>query len=665
MVPDVRSLARNFFSSQHPSVISTLPTVTVNEFSGLDELFRSVLSGIRPSMTAREFITRNTTFEASDRNNKIRQISQLLNSLLSSNEATFIIDDGGVLDDAGALQSEIDDIVSNLETRPHPPVIFIAPRMIPEKHRRREKDISYLSLRSLRPEYSKRLMQRLLRDKDISVATDQLDNLVDLTDGHPFNFYKIIEEVSALGTDAFLADSAGFIDWKHRQSSQYISRINLSDQDIVILGVLNIVPEVDFGAICDATSIKASEVSEALSKLSDLHVVEAKNATFKISPALRIAVERDKRIGLLGPSRARAVEAIAASLSVRLEEGTASIVLANAAVISALETGKTLPQIINALLLPSHYVWLSKRKYDERAFEECIRLATEALKGRARLSTGGTIAACRFKCLAAARTGRSGDFKDGMEILQSVAVSDFARSNVYFLIGFEARLNGRLPIAEDNFRKSFDLSPGNTSASRELAAVCLARGNLDEAERYARVAYSQAPTNPYFLDILISTLIRKYGNKIEYRVDIERLFDDLEAVGDEDGRSFYTTRKAEFELLWGDKMEALRLIDEAILKTPHIFEARRIRAKIKIKVRDFNGANSDIRWMNDRVYKNDNFERRTNYRDFIEVKAEYLTEVGEFGEAKSIYDDRNVFSNEERLEAVRLIEIAQAYKRKP
>lgn len=97
-------------------------------------------------------------------------------------------------------------------------------------------------------------------------------------------------------------------------------------------------------------------------------------------------------------------------------------------------------------------------------------------------------------CLAAARLGEQKLFDDGIAKLQSVARSDWAKSNIAFLQGFNSRLKGNLPRAEIFFRDSFSLSPGNVSAARELAAICLARDNLDEAERFAREARSHVRT---------------------------------------------------------------------------------------------------------------------------------------------------------------------------
>jgi hypothetical protein len=54
-------------------------------------------------------------------------------------------------------------------------------------------------------------------------------------------------------------------------------------------------------------------------------------------------------------------------------------------------------------------------------------------------------------------------------------------------------------------------------------------------------------------------------------------------------------------------------------------------------------------------------ERRTNFRAYLETNAQYLLNSSRYKEAKEIYDDPAVFTEEERKKAVRDIEIAEAF----
>ena len=472
----------------------------------------------------------------------------------------------------------------------------------------------------------------------------------------------MIDEIGDSSLQVFLADQRSFIDWKHRQSSEYLKRTELNEAEIGILATLKIVPELDFESIVDATEGDAEMLSEAILRLVGIHVLESTQESFFISPPVKVAVERDVRIRLAAEKEKATIRRLAEFLSLRLEEGTAPVVLINSTVLASLQSGVNMPEIASAFLLPSHYIWMAKRNYDNGNWDECVRYARRAVEGRARLSIGGIVGACRFLCLATSRLGDQATFSSGLTILEGLADDNGAKSNVNFLKGFNFRLQGHVPKAEEYFRKAYRLSPGNASAARELASVCLDRGNLDEAERFAREAQQHAGSNPFLVDILVAILIKKYGRRGNTNAELEQMFQLLEQVGDEAGRSFYVTRKAEFEHMWGDNNAALRLVEEAIAKTPNLFEARRLHAESLLKAGNKVRALEAIEVMKRMVRERDPHVRRTNYRQYLQTFAHYLMDVDRFDEAKAIYRDLTVFSEEERQQNVQDIDTVQAYR---
>jgi hypothetical protein len=630
----------------------------------LEELYRKVLSALRPTMSAVEFRARIQGFTAAPSTERPRLVAQLLNTLSSVNEAALLVDNGGLLTDAGVLVAEIDQVVGHLNPRPHPSVAFISNRMIPKKFKRAEDDLSYVAVKSLDRQTSSRLMGKLLRDSGINVNPGDLDDLVKLADGHPFNFYRIVEECVERGVAPFTANPSEYIEWKHRYSSEYVKRVVFSEVERSVLALMLTVPELDFDGIVTALPFQKADLSDALQRLGYLHVVESNEDRFAIAPSLRVAVERDRRVRLPSDVQNDAIKKLARSLAVRLEEGTAQVALVDTAILAALESGDTLSGFAAAFLLPSHYVWMAKRHYDQKRWGESIRASQEAIRGSDRLSYDGQIAAFRYLCLSAARLGEDATFSEGMRGLEQISTTDWAKSNVAFLKGFNARLRGNIPVAEKLFEEAYRLSPGNLSAGRELAAVCLARGHLDRAEYLAREAHSRAPNNPYNLDILIAVLIRKRGKETGNSYEIDTLLSALEADDRESGRSFYTTRKAQLEHLWGNNKEALVLIEQAIRKTSRIFEPHHLKAEILLKEGNAAKAFEEITLMGEIVNSRDPNERRSNFRLYRETLAHYYVEVGRFDDAKAVYRDLSLFDEEEQARGIREIDIVQAYLRK-
>lgn len=656
-----RTLTRNFYKQYFPHVNQIFPAIDLEEFSGLEELYRSVLSALRPSLPARTFLSTVLGFRAASSEEKQRLVAQEFNALLAEREAAFVMDKGGVLTDAGAMLPVLDAIVANLEAQPHPPVIFVSPRMIPRRFRRREEDVSYLALTSLSPSATEELISLLTRGRSIKLSGTALEELVTLSDLHPFNIYRMVEEIADCGADAFLADPTNFIEWKHRQSSEYLSKLEFEKVEELVLAILKVVPQLDFTSIVEALNLDDAPTSAALLRLVNLHIVEAASDSFMLSPALRIAVERDRRFRLSEGLQRTAVTTLANSLSIRLQEGTAPIVLVNSAVLASLQTGGALSSIAAGFLLPSHQVWMAKRCYDDRLWTECIRFARRAIEGRDRLSSEGLVGACRYLCLASARVGEQDTFSKGIGILEAIARNDWAKSNVAFLKGFNARLKGHLPVAEEQFRKAYSLSPGNFAAAREISSACLERGNLEDAERFAREAQRIAQRNAHVVDILVAVLIRKREMKVSSDSELEEMFEVLKQVGEQDGRSFYTTRRAEYEYMQKNFQEALRLIERAVDRTPSLFEPRRLHAEICLRLGNKVKAAEAISVMKEMVNSNRPDERRKNYRQYLETYSHYLTEVGQFEKAKSLFNDNRVFTEEERHAEIKQIEIVQGH----
>lgn len=656
-----RALIRKFYQDHYPNVGKIFPTIDINEFAGLDELHRAVLFKLRPTLSGQAIRTHIGSFNVADESEKRRQIAALLNSLLAGREAAFLIDRGGVLTDAGGFQPEISSVIDLLDSRPHPPVSIISPRSIPFKLRRKVKDVAHIGLTSLTNSEAERLVSTLFKQNEISARPEHIQDAVALGDNHPYNYYRLVEEILVNGLAVVLANPAGFIDWKHRQSSEYISRTLFSDVERSVLGILRLVPTLDFEALVDALNLDAESASDAVLRLASLHVIEYTGSLFSISPPLRTAIERDGRFTLGNAIRQKSLGYLCDRLAIRLDEGSAEMGLVDTAVIATIQSGSS-TDLMSAFLLPSHFVWLAKQNYDQGRYLDSIRLAKEGLKGAARLSYAGFVAACRYICLPASRVGDTQNFDDAIMRLDGAARDNWGHSNVAFLRGFNERMQGNIPAAENFFRDSYRLSGGNHSSARELASICLTRGNLGEAETFAREARIPAQSNVFIIDILVAILIKKLGRKAVRDPEVRELFDLLERLSQESGRSFFDTRKAELEHYYGDNQIAKRLIEQAIKKTPGIFEPRRIYTDILLKEGDKFRAAEVVKWMRDKVNSRDVGERRTNYRPYLETEARYLTEMGQFEDAKAVYQDRAAFSEEEAKLGIKGIEIVQSYK---
>ncbi|MUH02534.1 TIR domain-containing protein [Bombella sp. ESL0387] len=662
-----RTVAKKFFQNQYPEVGPVPPSIDLDSFDGYDDIYRAIISSLRPSISMLELRTLIEKFQCATDEAKSEIIADEINKIVHDRETLYVFDGGGVLRENGAFQPEIEAILDKIVSKPHPPLVFISPRMIPSRLRRAADDIAYLSVPALTREESERLILGLLRDSDVvgKLGQLQLEQLIDIADQHPFNIYRMVDRILETSVDLFLSNIRDFTEWKHKQTSEYLRSVNLNELDLKILSVFSIAPELDFSSLSDALSERdSSEISGSIQKMLDLNIVRVEDERISISPVLRIASERDPRTELKGKERTQIMCSLAQSLVLRIQDGEAPIVLLDSAILTILESGKPTTEAIKFFILPSHRVWLAKRHYDARRWKDAIRAAREAIEGEGgtRLSKSGAIAACRYLGLAAARTNDKEMFDFGIQKLRHLAHDEASRAIIHFLKGFYLRLNGDLKEAYKELTLAYELSPNNRATSRELASVCLNLGRSEEAESYAREAYEAAKSNPYIVDIFISCLIRNRKNKCRQDSEIRGLLESLKQLDEEEGRSFYETRLAEIEYLYGDNREALRLVQEALRKTPSLFAPLELCARILLKAGETFQAKEKIDAARKIVMDPRGLDSRANHRPLLQLEVAYHLEICNFDKAIDIYRDKKFFTDSELENLKKEIEMLKAYK---
>jgi tetratricopeptide (TPR) repeat protein len=659
-----RTFARKLYSDVYPSVNPVFAEIYVDKLDGYEEIYRKLLDVLNPISTLASYRARIMGFAIANEKGKVEQIAALINRLLEAREAILIHDDGGILEDSGAFQSHIHKLLQQLKGYPYPPAILITQRMMPQSKRSDIDYVVFCPLPSLDRDDARQLIGFLLRNAGVTYTVENLDQLVELSDYHPFNAAFLVEAIKQYTLPVFLGDITALIQWKRNRSSEFLQKIEFSIEERLILGALRDFRALDFDLLTQIAGDNVQATATVIARLIDYHILESVGGTYVIAPPIRVAVERDARFDFAGTKRREVLIIITKTLNARIDDQI-SVSMVGAGILASLQEGGDIPELFSALLLPSHLVWLARRRYDEKQNDECLRLAKVALEDSSRLSPAGTVEACRLLCLASSRMAREEDFQFGIGILKRHAREDWAKSNLEFLLGFNERLKGHLPVAEDHFREAYRLSRGNFSAAHGLASVCKVRGDLTSAEQFSRRAYEVAPDNPYVLDILLSVLINvPPSNLSSVKEEMSFLFDKLSIVGEQEGHSFYTTRRAEYEMKHGNLNEACKLIDDAAKKTPGIFNVQALKAEIYLDRGNKLIAFEAIQNMQRMIDRNSTGERRANVRQFLEIKASYLASNGQYNDAKGLYRTPGVFTETETLDAIRRLDIEQAYSRR-
>ncbi len=148
---------------------------------------------------------------------------------------------------------------------------------------------------------------------------------------------------------------------------------------------------------------------------------------------------------------------------------------------------------------------------------------------------------------------------------------------------------------QNEFKLAYNVDARNFHVLRELAHVLCGQSRYVEAERYARAAYSIAPTNPFIMDVLCEVIIGKESpDDISDNRELRKLLHELEALGTTQGMSFYNSRAASMFLKMGRHDESWSYVNKAVEHSPKQLGPRLARIRVGLKIGRLNHMDQDI-----------------------------------------------------------------------
>lgn len=655
-----RSLAKKFFQNNFSHVNSVFPTVEVGELDGAAEIYRNTVSELRPTMTGYELAQIISVYKSSDHDKWTDLIVEELHNAQSNDEAIIYFDEGGVFTEAGDVRPVFKRILDLASTRPHPPMIFVSPRTLARRYADGLKGVSFCALDQFERSETKRLFAKLLKDRSISISVDDLNDVIELTDDHPFNIKACVELIQRSSVSLFLADTGEFIAWKSRLGRSYLSKQDFSDLECSVVGILLLLPQLDFDAISRGLGTFEG-VPDALRRLIDLHIVFVENELFSISSGIRVSVENDHRFKLDEKNRRAALKILAESLTVRLESGDVGVPLLDAAIAAQIQSENFNP-FIELFLLPSHRVKEAIRLYNYRRWIDCYELCQMALKTKSGLSDSGIRTALRYSCLASSRTANASNFQKNVSLIKGLGNDAHNLASYHFLRGFDSRLNGRIEEAYDEFKKSESFGGRDRRTLRELATVSMSLGELEEAEKYARQAYALAPSNPYVLDILASVLIKKLTRHSSVSEELEKILEQLNQFDTDNARPFYPTRVAEMHTRLGDARSAIQTIRPVYRNSGRIPDVVIVYFYAALQNRDASTCKELIRRLGDITFDRKSYDLKSELRTHAKMEIEFLIEFEDLKTAGERVSSSRSLTEQDRRTFRRNIDFAKASK---
>lgn len=534
----------------------------------------------------------------------IDNIVDLINEIGDCKSFVWLQFDHAALNEDGSIEPQFRELLINLNSN-RPSLIIRARRSPKFVDQTKTKNVAYLKVGSLSDAESKRLwIFALGYFKVPSVDDAMVAFLQEQISGHPNIIWMAAEYVAQTGLPAIKANPRNFADNLHKLSLSLIDGLPLSENAKRILSLFD-----EFGTISieDLLVIfgdggEDQALADAVSLLISFSLLESDDSHLRLAPFFqharfrkRFSVDVDKFMGI---ARSRLLSAV----SNYLPEDSVSFSTIDASIMAAIKDGVKNPLSLDEkAIVGSHYLRVARSYFDRGDHTSAVKFCNAAFQKSGTLTENAIIETLRLLGMSAVRTNDIANIEKAKLQLAKIA-SPQAKRHGHFISGFEARWNGYIDTAENEFRAVLLSNPTDTHALRELSQILLTREEYSQAESLVRQAISPSQDNPYLIDILLQCLIeQRKRNLSDLREDseIDGLFSRLEVADKRERNTFYPLRRAHYLAALKNPTDALIYADEAVKGNVQHVRAYSTRAEIKLTMKHdlqlLNSTESDIK----------------------------------------------------------------------
>lgn len=466
-----------------------------------------------------------------------QRVSRYLHRANSQGEITIFIDDGGMLDDSGALANYVTQAVGDPYLPTSPYVALASTR------RPRRGGPPDLRLRALDQVATRQLVSLLLEDMGVRHSEEELGEMASFVGGYPPAAWYVVRQAKEYGLSAVLADKRALAQFKADAFLTHLERQALSDEHKLVLRLLGIYSPLPLRAIGPACGLLEDATAAALKLLQDYSLVEQEGATlYKIAPPIVQAVER--MLGLL-PNHIHHSVAMALQDVLRNDDEVDHRLTLERAYFRAASRARL--DTTNSIYLPTDVANLAETSYHARQYIQCLEYCEQALalaEAAEEPSQASKIRQLRVKSLIQLERWKAA--KEGLDQLGSVLrTRDHA-----FLKGFFHRRRREHRSALAAYLEARQSGYNGIAISRELALCHMLLGNAEAARNELNAALKRDRTNPFLVDMWAQLAI-----SLRDWSDAEEALDVLEKV---DRPYRYAHRRASLHLAKGEVADAHR-----------------------------------------------------------------------------------------------------------
>lgn len=482
--------------------------IRLGEGDSINDICAKVADITESFSTAGEFQSAFQEIQRLPKSAALERAVRNLRALLGSGELPIFIDDGGFLDSEGYITAPALDLWKSVALDDTIYVAFVSYRRPQDQP---DCPVPVLRLNPLTKQDTKRLLQRLAGDRELTVAANDLAEIAEYIAGYPPSAYFAVQQAKEYGVDLVLRHKRRLVEFRTGVFLRHIEGLGLQTTEGATLQLLSTFSPLPLPAILGGLEIDLETADELLTKLIDLSLVIADgDGLYRISDP--IAEAASNAFGF--PSK-RTSQAVASSLdnymkseSINHQYLNLSRVLFRAARFSgdsALEAA--------TVRLASDLIRLTEEYYHTRQYERSVECGRIAVSERPETITGRS-----YLIRALIQLENWADAEQELEQLQRFGPP----RDVHFLRGFLERRRGDYRAAIAEFEEALRRGRRGAAIARELSQTYYLVGDLNAAREHLQAALENHGDNRYVVD-LWAQLAAGLGNEEEARQALERL----------------------------------------------------------------------------------------------------------------------------------------------
>ncbi|GEM_PF-1858909 len=470
--------------------ISEGPVIELADTDTIESLHLRLLDETEELKSREELKTAITTFAASTREEKARELARQLAVITKENAVPVVIDDGALRDELGRY---IDDCVQLFKSmrRDYPDaMLVIIQRQFPQVlDLDLDLGIAVKAIRPLTDEKTSLLLSQHLRQSGVSVSKEQVAELVTYMGGYPPAVEHTAQYAKQYGIDLLLKDKVMLGSFLGRSFAPYIRKLQLDEIQTATLRFLAGEMSLNISTLAKILGCPEAKITTALRTLIDLNLVMPVQDHYHISPPIVRSVE-----DIFGMLRSEDYALIAKELREAYWKNTdaiPSIAIVEATVLALARSNSPELREFRDITLPSALLNAAVKAYHAKEWDLAINFANQALSLNSELHK-----ARRY--LFQAWT-RKGDWQAAEQVLADVEKR--MRREQFYLKGFLEWKRGNLPKAVNSFKDALSTGNRGIHVLRDLAHCLLKLHQPEEALKYIKEAEQRDRGNRFIADI--------------------------------------------------------------------------------------------------------------------------------------------------------------------